>query len=652
MTAKKQRGADAVKQPVYREFLYEVRGHEDDEVDFWSFWICFPSEKMKPYMTASNEKFSLTVPGIVEDDGDEFAHLFDKGINGHWDGANQSNERIGYDAHSHVGLDPQQRPQMEDDEEAGATPTPTRIIQTFAPPPLSLVPPINTSPSGLSLLPQPVEHSETRVIAPRPLSLRSSLSLHSPTAGLSPTPTLRLDLPTNHRFSSDGVHEADGPTASHIVVLRPVSSFSTGAVARTRALLPPLIAPYRFGHIEEDLFRGGYPKPRNHRFLRRLRLRTIVSLTPDPPAPDLLEFCGAENIKSLHIPVAKSKGSIPLGYARVSAILQILVNAQRHPMYVHCLDGALVTGSVIMCLRKLQLWTGAAAIAEFARYSGDTVETEQTEFLESFGGEIELPSQGDMERYPPWLWAGGTKIPFQKKHPTLRVRFAQPKTPPAPTGTPNGGVPSADKDYWETLPPDPFNSWVLDPSIPSSALDLRHIPGSDLENTSTTAPAPVLYSPQRAFSSSPHPQTSRTLVSVERSDRELHSNSGQPPRPASIMYRRETSQPPTRRMTATANGDGSVFVGGVAQAVRGVISASSGRHGSSSRGSEADREREREKERDRDRLDPFGARKREILRALTTGQKVVVDDDEADDIIEARDAGVSLVVKGLALEGI
>lgn len=33
--------------------------------------------------------------------------------------------------------------------------------------------------------------------------------------------------------------------------------------------LPNLIPPFRFTMVEENLFRGGYPKPRNKRFLKR-----------------------------------------------------------------------------------------------------------------------------------------------------------------------------------------------------------------------------------------------------------------------------------------------------------------------------------------------------------------------------------------------
>ncbi|KAI8925122.1 protein-tyrosine phosphatase, partial [Entophlyctis helioformis] len=126
------------------------------------------------------------------------------------------------------------------------------------------------------------------------------------------------------------------------------------------AQLPPLYPPYRFAAVEDDLYRGGFPKDRNLRFLARLRLRTILSLTPDPPSdPALLAFAAAHAITLIHIRVDKPKEAvIPLSFPRVVQILQVLLDvANTAPLYMHCLDGSLVTSVVVCCLRKLQCWS-------------------------------------------------------------------------------------------------------------------------------------------------------------------------------------------------------------------------------------------------------------------------------------------------------
>ena len=52
-----------------------------------------------------------------------------------------------------------------------------------------------------------------------------------------------------------------------------------------------LFPPLRYSLVEEGISRGAYPTLRNFRFLRRLGLKTLVSLTPDEPTGDLMQWC-------------------------------------------------------------------------------------------------------------------------------------------------------------------------------------------------------------------------------------------------------------------------------------------------------------------------------------------------------------------------
>ena len=61
--------------------------------------------------------------------------------------------------------------------------------------------------------------------------------------------------------------------------------------------------PLRFNTIENNLYRGGYPTLRNFRFLKRLELKTIISLTPEIPTNDLNQFCQQYGVNNIHIPV-------------------------------------------------------------------------------------------------------------------------------------------------------------------------------------------------------------------------------------------------------------------------------------------------------------------------------------------------------------
>ncbi|EQC42749.1 hypothetical protein SDRG_00472 [Saprolegnia diclina VS20] len=166
-----------------------------------------------------------------------------------------------------------------------------------------------------------------------------------------------------------------------------------------------IIPPFRFTTVEHQLYRGAYPTLPNFRFLRRLSLKTIVSLIPEEPTTDLAAFCAHEGIAQHTFRVEKySSDSVTVAPATVAAILQLLLTKDNLPMYIHCLDGANVVGIVVMVLRKLQNWTKLATLQEFCRFTRDhSIEKDESEFLSSYAAEITLPPYSQVPR---WLWNG------------------------------------------------------------------------------------------------------------------------------------------------------------------------------------------------------------------------------------------------------
>jgi len=190
--------------------------------------------------------------------------------------------------------------------------------------------------------------------------------------------------------------------------------------------------PFRFGVIEQDLFRGAYPKSRNCRFLTRLFLKTIISLTPEPPNPQLVDFCVLQKINLIHIRVDKPKDSIPLTYGKVTQCLGVMINPINLPLFIHCLDGAVNTGVVTMCLRKLQMWAVPSAMVEYTRFIRDgVIGSEEAEFVEKFQTELDIP-----RILPKWLWGGQATF---RKHPTLKIRLPSYPTSSSAAGG-SGGI--------------------------------------------------------------------------------------------------------------------------------------------------------------------------------------------------------------------
>ena len=55
--------------------------------------------------------------------------------------------------------------------------------------------------------------------------------------------------------------------------------------------------------VEIGVSRGAYPVLRNFRHLSRMRLKTIVSLIPEPPSADLVDFAKVAGIELIYIQV-------------------------------------------------------------------------------------------------------------------------------------------------------------------------------------------------------------------------------------------------------------------------------------------------------------------------------------------------------------
>lgn len=123
---------------------------------------------------------------------------------------------------------------------------------------------------------------------------------------------------------------------------------------------------------------------RNVDFLKGLRLKTIVTIAPDPLAP----LDGLENVEYIHIESAaeqsksKKKRGLPISSETVKQALDIIQDPERQPVYVHCLNGAQVTCLVIGCYRRTKCWSLNSVLAEFGRYTDyDRVESQ---FIETF----------------------------------------------------------------------------------------------------------------------------------------------------------------------------------------------------------------------------------------------------------------------------
>ena len=182
----------------------------------------------------------------------------------------------------------------------------------------------------------------------------------------------------------------------------------------------------------------------NFRFLQRLSLKTVLSLTPEPPTADLTEYCGLMDIELVHVQVSRSAPLNAALMAHIARVLAALIRADSHPVYIHCLDGRRVCSLVVLLLRRLQGWTPQASFAEFFQYISYNTKAlrpvDESDRISEFEKtskevgrfcqetcEVEVP-----EDIPSWLWDGFR----QTVVPGFRFKYNPPLPPllPQPRG--------------------------------------------------------------------------------------------------------------------------------------------------------------------------------------------------------------------------
>lgn len=186
--------------------------------------------------------------------------------------------------------------------------------------------------------------------------------------------------------------------------------------------LDVFVPPLRFGCVQEDLYRGGYPRKVNFPFLESLQIKTIVSLTPEPitAATDssLFRFAEIHKIKLVHIECAQSgkgkKRGVPLGYTAVFKAIDIAIHQQHAPVFIHCLNGGQVTSLVVACLRKVQFWSSIAIFNEFINYT-TSITVNDRSFVDGFEGDVDVDNDEKAE----WLWAGLSRG-VVSSHPSIK----------------------------------------------------------------------------------------------------------------------------------------------------------------------------------------------------------------------------------------
>jgi hypothetical protein len=126
------------------------------------------------------------------------------------------------------------------------------------------------------------------------------MDIHGAVIKSSPSDSFSLLDNSNNAESSDGIDAIRGGAGALTAELH---SSQQQRQVQPKLRTVHVFTPLRFSYVTPEVSRGAYPTLPCFRYLHRLGLKTIVSITPEPPSGDIVDLCELLGIKLVHIQV-------------------------------------------------------------------------------------------------------------------------------------------------------------------------------------------------------------------------------------------------------------------------------------------------------------------------------------------------------------
>lgn len=182
------------------------------------------------------------------------------------------------------------------------------------------------------------------------------------------------------------------------------------------ARLRPFKPPANFGAVSNgSIFRSAYPAPENYGFLKSLKLKTILTLVPEPIAPEYSRFMKEHGIQHFQVHIPANKDYVKIGACDMTRALEIVLDRSNHPLLIHCNKGKHRTGCVVGCFRRVQGDEFSHVFEEYHTYAGVKARILDEAFIELFEEHTVL-----------WM---------ARRYGWVKSVSEQPTGPPSPTPT-------------------------------------------------------------------------------------------------------------------------------------------------------------------------------------------------------------------------
>jgi tyrosine-protein phosphatase SIW14 len=200
--------------------------------------------------------------------------------------------------------------------------------------------------------------------------------------------------------ASDGLvqHAADTPHEDLSVILNPDNESSVLCKSDTRGTTTPassvrsapdrlqsLVPPNNYGAVLPGaIYRSSYPEEKNYGFLKDLKIKTILTLVPEPLSPEYQDFMKEAGIQHFHVHIKANKGEVRVESCEMSRALRLIMDRTNHPILVHCNKGKHRTGCTIACFRRILGLDLEIIREEYHTYAGVKARFLDEVFFENF----------------------------------------------------------------------------------------------------------------------------------------------------------------------------------------------------------------------------------------------------------------------------
>jgi len=131
-----------------------------------------------------------------------------------------------------------------------------------------------------------------------------------------------------------------------------------------------MIAPLGFSTVSQGLYRSALPAKKTLPFIRSLRLKSMVCLSPGAISPELQDWCSKQNVALVCHDIGFNQE--PFVTVNPSCLQECVLFAStliNYPCLVFCLNGKARSSLVVACLRRSMNWSLVSIIHEYELFT-------------------------------------------------------------------------------------------------------------------------------------------------------------------------------------------------------------------------------------------------------------------------------------------